>query len=47
MDTINETVEQWTAEEVSEWLTSMGSPYNEYVKAFLGEYNQYLVILLF
>ena len=31
---------------VSEWLTSMGSPYmyNEYAKAFLGEYNPYLVV---
>ena len=47
MDAINETVEQWTAEEVSEWLISMGSPYNEYAKAFLGEYNPYLVVLVF
>ena len=47
MDAINETVERWTAEEVREWLKSMGSPYNEYVKAFLGEYNPYLVVLVF
>ena len=37
MDEINKSAEQWTAVEVSEWLTSMGSPYNEYAKAFLGE----------
>ena len=41
MDATNKTAEQWTAVEVSEWLTSMGSsPYNEYAKAFLGEYTE-------
>ena len=40
MDAIDKTAEQWTAVEVSEWLTSMGSPYNEYAKAFLGEYTE-------
>ena len=40
MDAIDKTAEQWTAVEVSEWLTSMGSPYHEYAKAFLGEYTE-------
>ena len=40
MDAISKTTEQWTAVEVSEWLTIMGSPYNEYAKAFLGEYTE-------
>ena len=47
MDALNEIVQQRTSEEVSEWLTTMGSPYNEYAKAFLGEYNPYLVVLVF
>ncbi|KAL9952236.1 hypothetical protein ACROYT_G039459 [Oculina patagonica] len=34
MNAIINTVEQWTAEEMSEWITSMGSPYN-YATAFL------------
>ena len=46
MDATNETVEQWTAEEVNEWLSSMGSPYNEYAKAFLGEYNDPCFVVL-
>ena len=33
------TVEEWPVETVSQWLTSLGEPYNEYSKAFLGEYN--------
>ena len=47
MDAANKTVELWTAVEVSEWLTSMGSPYRDYAKAFLGEYNPYLVVLVY
>ena len=47
MDAIDKTAEQWTAVEVSEWLTSMGLPYNEYAKAFLGILNPYLVVLVF
>ena len=39
MEAFNEIVQQRTSEEVSEWLTTMGSPYNEYAKAFLGEYK--------
>ena len=33
------TVEKWPVEAVSQWLTSLDEPYNEYSKAFLGEYN--------
>jgi len=32
-------VEQWTADDVREWLTSLGKTYNEYASVFSGEYN--------
>ena len=31
------TVEQWTAEAVSEYFESLGTPFKDYAKAFLGK----------
>ena len=30
-------VEQWTAEAVSEYFKSLGTPFKDYAKAFLGK----------